>query len=136
MSRSVPSLRCDVTSVRVALSRRSVVTSRRRASLCSRRPVVASQLPSLRRNVTSVRARRALLLQQTFVVITNRFKKKSIHRFSASRSCFLLAPWNPLRRLAITVYTNQFFDYFIITTILVNCVFLTLPGYAFTDVGE
>ncbi|KAK2183412.1 hypothetical protein NP493_313g05044, partial [Ridgeia piscesae] len=73
---------------------------------------------------------------QTFVVITKRFKKKYIHRFSATKSCFLLSPWNPLRRAAVMVYTNQFFDYFIITTILINCVFLALPEYSFKETAE
>ena len=53
-------------------------------------------------------------------------KKKTIFRFNSARALFCLAPWNFIRRACIYVATNQFFDYLIILTILVNCVFLTL----------
>ena len=87
-------------------------------------------------NFNSIQFNNTHLSFQTFVVITKRFKKKYIHRFSATKSCFLLSPWNPLRRAAVMVYTNQFFDYFIITTILINCVFLALPEYSFKETAE
>lgn len=63
---------------------------------------------------------------QTFVVVSKRFRKNYIHRFSASRSCFLFSPWNPLRRIAIYLSTHPYFDYVVMTTILLNCIFLAM----------
>ncbi|XP_045030730.1 sodium channel protein 60E isoform X2 [Daphnia magna] len=63
---------------------------------------------------------------KTFVVVSNRFRKNYIHRFSASRSCFLFSPWNPLRRIAIYLSTHPYFDYVVMTTILLNCIFLAM----------
>ena len=63
---------------------------------------------------------------QTFVVVSNRFRKNYIHRFSASRSCFLFSPWNPLRRISIYLSTHPYFDYVVMTTILLNCIFLAM----------
>ena len=67
-----------------------------------------------------------LVRLQTFVVVSNRFRKNYIHRFSASRSCFLFSPWNPLRRIAIYLSTHPYFDYVVMTTILLNCIFLAM----------
>jgi hypothetical protein len=39
-----------------------------------------------------------------------------------------LTPWNPVRKLAVYVATNQFFDYIVILTILCNCIFMSLGG--------
>ncbi|XP_014771226.1 sodium channel protein 1 brain [Octopus bimaculoides] len=64
----------------------------------------------------------------TFVVIEKRLKKNIIHRFSAKRSLFLFSPRNPLRRLAVCIATNVCFDYFLMFTICVNCVFLAIPN--------
>ncbi|PVD19442.1 hypothetical protein C0Q70_19931 [Pomacea canaliculata] len=65
--------------------------------------------------------------EKTFVIIARRLGKKYIYRFSANRSFFILPPWNPVRRLTLYLVSNRFFDYFIIATILVNCVFLAMP---------
>ncbi|KAA0199087.1 hypothetical protein HAZT_HAZT003396 [Hyalella azteca] len=62
----------------------------------------------------------------TFCVVSKRFRKNYVHRFSASKSLFLFSPWHPLRRAAIYLSTNQYFDYLVITTILINCVFLAM----------
>ncbi|ESO94539.1 hypothetical protein LOTGIDRAFT_118343 [Lottia gigantea] len=76
------------------------------------------------------------LFLQTFVVIAKRFKKKFIYRFSSTSAFFLLPPWNPLRQLAVRIATNQFFDYFVILTIIVNCVFMTMPDLQITETLE
>jgi hypothetical protein len=76
------------------------------------------------------------LNDKTFVVITKRFAKKYIHRFSATKAFFLLSPWNPLRRAAVAVATNQIFDYVIILTILVNCGFLASTENDVTIIAE
>ena len=60
------------------------------------------------------------------MVVSKRFRKNYIHRFSASRSFFLFSPWNPLRRFAIYLATHPYFDYVVMTTILLNCIFLAM----------
>lgn len=61
---------------------------------------------------------------QTFCVVSKRFKKNYIHRFTGTKSLFVFPPWNKLRRFCVFIATNQFFDYMVMTTILVNCIFL------------
>ncbi|XP_048254003.1 sodium channel protein 1 brain-like isoform X4 [Haliotis rufescens] len=73
---------------------------------------------------------------KSFVVISRRVTKKTIYRFSATRSFYIFPPWNPIRKMAVFVSTNQFFDYFVILTILTNCVFLALPTMTFTESSE
>ncbi|XP_013413556.1 sodium channel protein 1 brain [Lingula anatina] len=64
---------------------------------------------------------------KTFVVIAPKFRNsKYIFRFSATRAFFCLAPWNPVRRAALYVVSNQFFDYIIILTILINCIMMAI----------
>ncbi|KAF6217387.1 hypothetical protein GE061_001742 [Apolygus lucorum] len=60
----------------------------------------------------------------TFCVVSKRFRKKYIHRFTATPSFFYFSPWNTVRRTCIFLCTNQFFDYTVMFTILLNCVFL------------
>ncbi|KAG8232692.1 hypothetical protein J437_LFUL011439 [Ladona fulva] len=62
----------------------------------------------------------------TFCVVSKRFKKNYIHRFTATPAFFLFSPWNPVRRACIFLSTNQYFDYVVMTTILLNCVFLAM----------
>ena len=73
---------------------------------------------------------------QTFVVIAPRFSRNYIYRFSATKALFILSPWHPLRKLAVRIATSQFFDYFIILTILINCVFLTLQENQASKIAE
>lgn len=63
---------------------------------------------------------------QTFCVVSKRFKKNYIHRFTGTKSLFLFPPWNTLRRICVYIATNQLFDYFVMATILLNCVFLAM----------
>lgn len=67
-----------------------------------------------------------LVCLQTFCVVSKRFRKNYIHRFTATSSFFIYSPWNPVRRVCIWVSTNQLFDYFVMATILLNCVFLAM----------
>lgn len=67
-----------------------------------------------------------LFLLQTFCVVSKRFRKNYIHRFTATNSFFLFSPWNPTRRACIFLSTNQYFDYVVMATILLNCVFLAM----------
>ncbi|KAK3907117.1 Sodium channel protein 60E, partial [Frankliniella fusca] len=62
----------------------------------------------------------------TFCVVSKRFRKNYIHRFTATSSFFIFSPWNPVRRVCIWLSTNQLFDYFVMATILLNCVFLAM----------
>ncbi|VDI64609.1 Hypothetical predicted protein [Mytilus galloprovincialis] len=63
---------------------------------------------------------------KTFIAVAPRFKRKFIYRFTSEKALFLLTPWNPVRKLAVFIATNQFFDYVVILTILTNCVFMSL----------
>lgn len=63
---------------------------------------------------------------QTFCVVSKRFQKNYIHRFTGTKSLFMFPPWNPLRRICVFIATNQFFDYLVMATILLNCVFLAM----------
>ena len=76
------------------------------------------------------------LCVQTFVVIGKKFRNKNIFRFSATPAFFILKPWNIVRRAALYIATHQLFDLFIILTILVNCVFLTMPELSFAETSE
>ena len=64
---------------------------------------------------------------QTFCVVSRRFQKHYVQRFSATRSLFIFAPWNKFRCLNVFLSTNQYFDYVVMLTILVNCIFLAMP---------
>ena len=66
-------------------------------------------------------------LFQTFCVVSRRFQKHYVQRFSATRSLFIFPPWNLFRRSFVFLSTNQYFDYLVMLTILVNCVFLAMP---------
>lgn len=65
-------------------------------------------------------------LFQTFCVVSKRFRKNYIHRFTATSSFFMFSPWSPTRRACIFLCTNQYFDYVVMATILLNCVFLAM----------
>lgn len=62
---------------------------------------------------------------QTFVVVS---KGKDIFRFSATKACYLLDPFNPIRRVAISILVHSLFSLFIITTILTNCILMIMPS--------
>lgn len=63
---------------------------------------------------------------QTFCVVSKRFQKNYIHRFTGTHSLFLFEPWNSTRRVCVYIATNQFFDYVVMATILFNCIFLAM----------
>lgn len=62
--------------------------------------------------------------QKTTVVIS---KGKDIFRFSATDAMWLLSPFNPVRRTAIFILIHPLFNFFIICTILANCVLMIMP---------
>ncbi|XP_065216673.1 sodium channel protein 60E isoform X2 [Planococcus citri] len=64
------------------------------------------------------------IYEETFCVVSKRFRKNYVHRFTATHSFFLFSPWNPIRRTMVYIATNQIFDYVVMATILLNCVFL------------
>ncbi|XP_032676688.1 sodium channel protein 60E isoform X2 [Odontomachus brunneus] len=66
------------------------------------------------------------IYDETFCVVSKRFRKNYIHRFTATNSWFIFSPWNPIRRCCIFLSTNQYFDYVVMATILLNCVFLAM----------
>ncbi|XP_036007187.1 sodium channel, voltage gated, type VIII, alpha subunit b isoform X1 [Fundulus heteroclitus] len=62
------------------------------------------------------------LNQKTFIVLN---KGKTIFRFSATSSLYILSPFNPLRRVAIKILIHSLFSMIIMCTILTNCIFMT-----------
>nr|AVX46626.1 sodium channel voltage gated type IV alpha B2 [Apteronotus albifrons] len=63
--------------------------------------------------------------KKTFIVIT---KGKTINRFNAEPACYILSPFNPVRRAAIRILIHSLFSMFIMVTILSNCVFMTFSN--------
>uniref|UniRef100_A0A671XXJ2 Sodium channel protein n=1 Tax=Sparus aurata TaxID=8175 RepID=A0A671XXJ2_SPAAU len=63
------------------------------------------------------------LNKKTFIVIN---KGKTIFRFSATPSLYILSPFNLLRRIAIKILIHSYpFNMIIMCTILTNCIFMT-----------
>ncbi|XP_067328040.1 sodium channel protein type 2 subunit alpha-like [Anolis sagrei] len=60
--------------------------------------------------------------KKTFIVLN---KGKSIFRFSATPSLYLLSPFSILRRISIKILVHSLFSMFIMLTILANCVVMT-----------
>ncbi|XP_068449676.1 sodium channel, voltage gated, type VIII, alpha subunit b isoform X4 [Clinocottus analis] len=59
---------------------------------------------------------------KTFIVIN---KGKTLFRFSATPSVYILSPFNLLRRIAIKILIHSLFSMIIMCTILTNCIFMT-----------
>ncbi|XP_041464488.1 sodium channel protein 1 brain-like isoform X3 [Lytechinus variegatus] len=72
----------------------------------------------------------------SFVVVGRKFKSSQIFRFTTNDALFCLSPLNPIRRLMMKIYTNEFFDLFVILTIIANCVFLMLDTPRPPEVAE
>ncbi|XP_068599020.1 sodium channel protein type 8 subunit alpha-like [Brachionichthys hirsutus] len=60
--------------------------------------------------------------QKTFIVLN---KGKTIFRFSATPSLYIISPFNLLRRIAIKILIHSLFSMIIMCTILTNCIFMT-----------
>ncbi|XP_048583288.1 sodium channel protein 1 brain-like isoform X2 [Nematostella vectensis] len=77
---------------------------------------------------------------KTFVVVASRFGKQYVYRFSKEKSLCLFGPLHPFRKAVIVCITNQFFEFFILLTIIVNCIFLAIknapeePEYVFAAI--
>lgn len=65
------------------------------------------------------------LNKKTFIVLN---KGKTIFRFSATPSMYILSPFNLLRRIAIKILIHSVFSMIIMCTILTNCVFMTFSN--------
>ncbi|XP_053311786.1 sodium channel protein type 8 subunit alpha [Spea bombifrons] len=65
------------------------------------------------------------LNKKTFIVLN---KGKTIFRFSAAPSLYILSPFNLLRRIAIKILIHSVFSMIIMCTILTNCVFMTFSN--------
>ncbi|XP_062420021.1 sodium channel, voltage gated, type VIII, alpha subunit b isoform X1 [Pungitius pungitius] len=59
---------------------------------------------------------------KTFIVLNS---GKTIFRFSATPSVYILSPFNLLRRIAIKILIHSLFSMIIMCTILTNCIFMT-----------
>ncbi|KYB26346.1 Sodium channel protein 60E-like Protein [Tribolium castaneum] len=66
------------------------------------------------------------IYDETFCVVSKRFRKNYIHRFTATNSFFFFSPFSSVRKACIYLSTNQYFDYLVMATILLNCVFLAM----------
>lgn len=75
-------------------------------------------------------------LFQAFIVISKRMGKLRLNYFSTKKSLFLFGPGNIIRKVAIRIATNQFFEYFIMVTIFVNCFFLASQDPDTTVISE
>ncbi|KAF7649925.1 hypothetical protein LDENG_00133430, partial [Lucifuga dentata] len=66
--------------------------------------------------------------KRTFIVVN---KGKTIFRFSATSALYMLSPFHPIRRIAITILVHSLFSLFIMCTILTNCCFMAMsePAY-------
>ncbi|XP_034726582.1 sodium channel, voltage gated, type VIII, alpha subunit b isoform X3 [Etheostoma cragini] len=62
------------------------------------------------------------LNMKTFIVLN---KGKTIFRFSATPSLYIISPFNLLRRIAIKILIHALFSMIIMCTILTNCIFMT-----------
>ncbi|XP_026220907.1 sodium channel protein type 4 subunit alpha B-like isoform X2 [Anabas testudineus] len=69
--------------------------------------------------------------QKTFIVLS---KGNIIHRFNAEPSCYLLSPFSPVRTIAIKILLHSWFRFFIMLTILANCVWGWTAQYIFTAI--
>ncbi|XP_051842191.1 sodium channel protein type 9 subunit alpha-like [Antechinus flavipes] len=68
--------------------------------------------------------------KNTFLVLNER---KTIFRFNATPALNILTPFNRIRRLSIKVLVNVLFNMFIMSTFVINCLFLTMhtsPAWA------
>ncbi|XP_052396954.1 sodium channel protein type 8 subunit alpha-like isoform X6 [Carassius gibelio] len=63
--------------------------------------------------------------KKTFIVLN---KGKTIFRFSATPSLYMISPFNLARRIAIKILIHSVFSMFIMCTILTNCVFMTFSN--------
>ncbi|CAL1270700.1 unnamed protein product [Larinioides sclopetarius] len=64
--------------------------------------------------------------EKTFCVIAKRSSSYYLYRYSAEDSLFLFSPWSVVRRFAIRISCHRYFELVVMTTILLNCVFLAL----------
>ncbi|XP_029952061.1 sodium channel protein type 4 subunit alpha A-like [Salarias fasciatus] len=71
--------------------------------------------------------------QKTFVVLS---RGDILHRFDADSSLYLLSPVNRLRTLSIKILLSPWFQWFVLVTLLLNCLFMTLPDSLLTGVME
>ncbi|XP_047438199.1 sodium channel, voltage gated, type VIII, alpha subunit b isoform X3 [Mugil cephalus] len=62
------------------------------------------------------------LNKKTFIVLN---KGKTIFRFSATPSLYIISPFNIFRRIAIKILIHSLFSMIIMCTILTNCIFMT-----------
>nr|XP_041570205.1 sodium channel protein type 5 subunit alpha [Taeniopygia guttata] len=60
---------------------------------------------------------------KVFIVLN---KQKTIYRFTATRALWIFSPFHPIRRRAIKILIHSLFTWFIMCTIITNCVFMSL----------
>ncbi|XP_015688000.1 sodium channel protein type 5 subunit alpha-like [Protobothrops mucrosquamatus] len=70
---------------------------------------------------------------KTFMVLN---KGKTIFRFTATNALYILSPFHRIRRMTIKVLIHSLFTWFIMLTILTNCVFMALSDSSQTNSKE
>ncbi|XP_076870748.1 sodium channel, voltage gated, type VIII, alpha subunit b isoform X4 [Brachyhypopomus gauderio] len=65
------------------------------------------------------------LNKKTFIVLN---KGKTLFRFSATPSLYIISPFSLFRRIAIKILIHSVFSMIIMCTILTNCVFMTFSN--------
>ncbi|XP_028305146.1 sodium channel protein type 4 subunit alpha A-like isoform X2 [Gouania willdenowi] len=65
--------------------------------------------------------------EKTFLVLS---RGNVLHRFNAESSCFILSPLSRLRTASIKVLLHPFLSWFMLATLLTNCVFMVLENTA------
>ena len=53
---------------------------------------------------------------------------KELIRFSANKALYLFGPFHPIRRIVLYILVSSVFNLFVILTILVNCILMTIQG--------
>ncbi|XP_010016867.1 PREDICTED: sodium channel protein type 5 subunit alpha-like [Nestor notabilis] len=61
--------------------------------------------------------------RKTFMVLN---KSRTIYRFTATPALCIIGPFNPVRKAAIKIMTHSLFTGFIICTVVLNCVSMTV----------
>ena len=49
-------------------------------------------------------------------------------RFSAKDALYMFGPFHPIRRVVLYILVSSLFNLFVITTILTNCILMTIQG--------
>ncbi|XP_065672374.1 sodium channel protein 1 brain isoform X5 [Hydra vulgaris] len=78
--------------------------------------------------------------KEVFLVLVRQFSRVNIYWFNKEKTLWTFDISNPIRKWAIYIITNKLFDFFMITTVIINCLFLAMNNapevaeYVFTGI--